>query len=175
MSLQDKIRSIPDYPKQGIVFRDITTLFQDPDGLKECVDQITAAVADWDLDAVAGIEARGFITGALAAMTLGLGFIPIRKKGKLPAATYDEEYALEYGTDQVEIHRDGIKAGQRVLVVDDLIATGGTAMAGAKLIERAQGTVAGFSFIIDLPDLGGCKRLRDAGYRTHCLMEFADG
>ena len=173
MSLQDKIRSIPDYPKQGIVFRDITTLFQNPEGLKESVDQMTAAVADWDLDAVVGIEARGFITGASVAMNLGLGFIPIRKKGKLPAATYCEEYALEYGTDKVEIHQDALKAGQRVLVIDDLIATGGTAMAGAKLVERAGAIVAGFGFIIDLPDLGGSKCLRDAGYRIHCLVEFA--
>ena len=173
MSLQDKIRSIPDYPKQGIIFRDITTLFQDPEGLKGSIDQITAAVANWDLDAVVGIEARGFITGAPVAMNLGLGFIPIRKKGKLPAATYREEYALEYGADMVEIHRDSLTAGQRVLVADDLIATGGTAMAGARLVEQAEATVAGFSFIIDLPDLGGSQRLRDAGYRTHHLMEFA--
>jgi adenine phosphoribosyltransferase len=166
------IRTIPDYPKPGIMFRDITTLLQDPKGLKLSVEGLANAFKDVKFDLVAGIEARGFILGGAVAHALGLGFIPIRKKGKLPSVTLSQEYALEYGVDSVEIHADACKPGQRVLVIDDLIATGGTAEASLGLVRRLGGAVVGAGFVVDLPDLGGADRLRKAGVRVECLTSF---
>jgi adenine phosphoribosyltransferase len=170
--LKSLIRSIPDYPKPGIMFRDVTTLLGDAQGFKAAVAQLTEPYRTVPVDAVAGIEARGFILGGAVADRLGCGFIPIRKKGKLPWRTIGQEYALEYGTDRIEMHEDAVRAGERVLIVDDLIATGGTAIAAAKLIRHVQGTIVGAAFIIDLPELGGVKALRDAGVESHCLMAF---
>lgn len=170
--LKSLIRSIPDYPKPGIMFRDVTTLLGDAQGFKAAVAQLTEPYRTVPVDAVAGIEARGFILGGAVADRLGCGFIPIRKKGKLPWKTIGQEYALEYGTDRIEMHEDAVRAGERVLIVDDLIATGGTAIAAAKLIRHVQGTIVGAAFIIDLPELGGVKALRDAGVESHCLMAF---
>jgi len=166
------VRAIPDYPKTGIIFRDVTTLFADPHGLRRTVEEMIAPFRDADLDLVAGIDARGFILGGAMAMELGKGFVPIRKRGKLPAEVFREEYALEYGVDEVEIHVDAVPSGARVLLVDDLIATGGTAIAGAKLIERAGGAVPFAAFAIDLPDLGGAQALRERGITVHTVMEF---
>ncbi len=171
--LETFVRSIPDHPKPGIIFRDVTTLFQNPRGLKLSVDGLADALKDETFDLVAGIEARGFILGGALAHVLGLGFIPIRKKGKLPSVTLSQEYALEYGVDSVEVHADACKPGQKVLLIDDLIATGGTAEAGIALIRRLGGEVAGAGFVIDLPDLGGAQRIRDHGVRVETLLEFA--
>lgn len=167
------IRSIPDYPKPGIMFRDITTLLQDPKGLKLSVDGIADAFKNDSIDLVAGIEARGFILGGAVAHALGKGFVAIRKKGKLPSITLSQEYALEYGVDSVEVHADACKPGQRVLVIDDLIATGGTAEASLGLVRRLGGVVVGAGFVIDLPDLGGAQRLREAGVNVQSLVSFA--
>ncbi len=171
--LEALVRSIPDYPKPGIMFRDVTTLFQDARGLKLSVDGLADAFKDQKFDLVAGIEARGFILGGALAHVLGLGFIAIRKKGKLPHITLSQEYALEYGVDSVEIHADACKPGQKVLLIDDLIATGGTAEAGIALIRRLGGVVAGAGFVIDLPALGGAQRIRDQDVRVETLLEFA--
>jgi len=170
--LASLVRAIPDYPKTGIIFRDVTTLFADPKGLRRTVEEMTRPFRDGGLDLVAGIDARGFIIGGAIALELGMGFVPIRKRGKLPAKVYREEYALEYGVDEVEIHVDAVPAGARVLLVDDLIATGGTAIAGVKLIERAGGSVPAAAFAIDLPDLGGARALRERGICVHSVMEF---
>jgi adenine phosphoribosyltransferase len=172
MSIKSRIRTIPDHPKPGVMFRDITTLLQDPKGLREAVDGLCAAFAGRRIDKVAGIEARGFILGGAVAHQLGAGFVPVRKHGKLPWTTLGQDYALEYGTDRVEVHTDAIAAGESILVVDDLIATGGTAAATLDLIERTGGRVVGCAFVIDLPDLGGSKRLRDRGVLVHALCEF---
>ncbi|WMS41249.1 adenine phosphoribosyltransferase [Acuticoccus sp. MNP-M23] len=170
--LRKFVRAIPDYPKPGIIFRDVTTLFADPEGLRGIVDMMTAPYRDEDIDLVAGIDARGFILGGAMAMALGKGFVPIRKKGKLPAKVYRQEYSLEYGVDEVEIHVDALDHGAKVLLVDDLIATGGTAVAGVKLIERAGGAVAHAAFAIDLPDLGGAAKLRERGIKVFTAMDF---
>lgn len=170
--LKSLVRTIPDYPKPGILFRDVTTLFAHAQGFKAAVARLTEPYRTHRIDAVAAIEARGFILGGAVADRLGCGFVPIRKKGKLPWRTLRQEYALEYGTDVVEIHEDGITAGARILIVDDLIATGGTAEAAVKLIRCAGGEVAGAAFIIDLPDLGGVTRLRGLGIESHALMAF---
>lgn len=170
--LTDYIRTIPDFPHEGILFRDVTTLFNNPEGLRECVDQMADAVADYQFDQVAGLEARGFMLGAALAYKLGLGFTMIRKAGKLPGTTISQDYELEYGTATVEIHDDAIQAGQRVLLFDDLIATGGTAEAGIKLIERLGAQVTLAAFIIDLPALGGRKKIEGLGVPTHVLCEF---
>ena len=170
--LRDYIRTIPDFPHEGILFRDVTTLFNDAEGLRECVDQMAAAVSDYEFDQVAGLEARGFMLGAALAHKLGLGFTMIRKAGKLPGKTISEDYALEYGTATIEIHDDAIQAGQKVLLFDDLIATGGTAEAGIKLIERLGAEVTLAAFIIDLPALGGRKKIDALGVPTHVLCEF---
>ena len=170
--LKHLIRTIPDYPKPGILFRDVTTLMGDPAGFRAAIDAMAAPFMG-NVDAVAGIEARGFVFGGAVAEKLGCGFIPIRKKGKLPWTTIGQQYTLEYGIDTIEIHLDAIQKGQRILIVDDLIATGGTAEAAVKLIQRAGGTVAGASFVIDLPDLGGEKLLRSHGINSHVLMAFA--
>jgi adenine phosphoribosyltransferase len=174
MSIKSKIRTIPNYPKKGIMFRDITTLIKDPVGFRLVIDTMTQRYvhADFDFDTIVGIESRGFIIGAALAYTLGKGFIPIRKKGKLPAEVVSQEYALEYGTDQIEIHKDALKKGERVLLVDDLLATGGTAMAAAALIEKLGGVVAEMAFVVDLPDVGGKKKLMDKKYKVFALTEF---
>lgn len=171
-SLEKLIRTIPDYPKPGILFRDITTLLASPKGLRKAVKALAKHFEDAEIDAVAGIEARGFILGGAVADRLETGFIPIRKKGKLPWKTIGQEYTLEYGVDVIEIHEDAIEAGARILIVDDLIATGGTAEAAAKLIQRSGGIVAGAAFVIDLPDLGGIKRLAALGVECHALVAF---
>jgi adenine phosphoribosyltransferase len=166
------IRTIPDYPKPGIMFRDITTLLGDSQGLKAAIAQLAEPYRVVPVDAVAGIEARGFIVGGAVADRLGCGFIPIRKKGKLPWKTIGQEYSLEYGIDRIEMHEDAIEAGHRVLIVDDLIATGGTAEAAAKLVRRCGGEIVGAAFIVDLPELGGAKRLKDLGIDVHALVAF---
>ena len=172
MSLKDYIRTIPDYPKKGILFRDITTLLQSPAGFRRAVDELVYPFAGSDVTKVAGIEARGFILGGAVAHQLSVGFLPIRKKGKLPWQTISVEYELEYGTDEVEIHIDSVEAGDQILIIDDLIATGGTAAASVQLIREAGGEVVGASFIVDLPDLGGRARLEDMGVPVRTLMSF---
>jgi adenine phosphoribosyltransferase len=172
MDFKTVIRTIPDYPKPGILFRDITTLLGNPDAFRAAVDAMVQLYRDKKIDAVAGLEARGFILGGAVAHQLGVGFIPVRKKGKLPFTTIGEDYALEYGTDRVEIHTDAITPGDNVLLVDDLIATGGTAMAGINLLERAGANVIGCSFVIDLPDLGGADKLRARGMAVSSLVAF---
>lgn len=171
--LHDLVRAIPDYPQKGIIFRDVTTLLADPDGLARTVDAMAAPHRVDPPDLVAGIDARGFILGGALALSLGRGFVPIRKKGKLPAEVYREEYQLEYGVDEVEIHVDALDHGASVLLVDDLIATGGTAMAAAKLIRRAGGVVTAAVFAIDLPELGGADKLRGAGIEVRSVLTFA--
>jgi adenine phosphoribosyltransferase len=172
VTIKSRIRTVPHYPKQGIQFRDITTLLKDPVGLRATVDELARRYRDVKIDKVAGIESRGFIVGAPLAYVLGKGFIPIRKKGKLPAETIGHDYELEYGTDRIEIHTDAIQKGDRVLLVDDLIATGGTAEAACKLIEKMGGKVVECSFIIDLPDIGGRARLEKHGHKVFALCEF---
>lgn len=171
-ALTSLIRTIPNYPKEGIMFRDITTLLQDPKGLGLVVDALASQYQGQRVDKVAGIEARGFIIGAALAYKLGVGFVPVRKHGKLPAKTLSQEYALEYGTDRIEMHVDAIQAGERVLLVDDLIATGGTAEAALALIERLAGTIVGCAFVIDLPELGGMQRLTNRGLQCTSLCAF---
>jgi adenine phosphoribosyltransferase len=170
--IKSRIRTIPDHPKPGVMFRDITTLLLDPAGLRGAVDGLLAAFAGVRVDKVAGIEARGFILGGAVAYRLDAGFVPVRKKGKLPWNTVGQDYALEYGTDRVEIHTDAIAAGDQVLLVDDLIATGGTANAALELIEHTGGKVVGCAFIVDLPELGGSRRLRERGVAVRALCEF---
>lgn len=172
MPIKSRIRTIPDHPQPGVMFRDITTLLLDPDGLRITLAKLTEPFEGDAIDKVAAIEARGFILGAAVASTLGAGFVPVRKQGKLPFDTIGEDYELEYGTDRVEIHSDALTGGERVLVVDDLIATGGTALAATRLIERAGGKVVACAFVVDLPDLGGIRRLRAEGHRTVTLCEF---
>jgi adenine phosphoribosyltransferase len=172
MDFKTVIRTIPDYPKKGIMFRDITTLLGNPRAFRRAVDELVQPHAGAKIDAVAGLEARGFILGGAVAHQLCVGFVPVRKKGKLPHTVIGEDYALEYGTDRVEIHTDAIKPGDQVLLVDDLIATGGTAMAGIKLLERAGAKVIGCSFVIDLPELGGSEKLRALGMKASSLVSF---
>lgn len=172
MSIESKIRAVPDYPKKGIMFRDITTLLKDSTGLKDTLDSFVARYKTMAIDKVAGIESRGFILGAPLAYLLGVGFVPVRKTGKLPAETVGVDYQLEYGSDRLEMHTDSLVPGEKVLLVDDLIATGGTASASAKLIEQLGGEVLETCFIVDLPDLGGSKLLRGLGYKTFSLCEF---
>ncbi|SEN46155.1 adenine phosphoribosyltransferase [Palleronia pelagia] len=171
-TLRDYIRTIPDFPHEGIMFRDVTTLFADPRGFRMCIDQLLHPFADQRIDKVVGLEARGFILGGAVAHQLSVGFVPIRKKGKLPAATLSQEYQLEYGSATMEVHDDAILEGERILIVDDLLATGGTAEAGIKLVERLGGVVTGCAFIVDLPDLGGRKRLEDMGMTVEALCAF---
>ena len=174
MTIKSMIRSIPDYPKSGVIFRDITTLLKDPLGFRIVIDKLEQRyIKDHtEFDIIAGIESRGFIIGGALAYSLGKGFIPIRKKGKLPADVISYEYELEYGTDIIEIHRDAIGEGDRVLIVDDLCATGGTALAAIALVEKLGGVVSEISFIVDLPDLQGSKKIKDKGYQVHTLVEF---
>jgi adenine phosphoribosyltransferase len=174
MPIKSRIRTVPDYPKKGIMFRDITTLIKDPVGFRLVIDSLTQRYVTGNIpfDLIVGIEARGFILGGALAYTLGKGFAPIRKSGKLPAEVESQEYALEYGTDKVEIHKDAFDEGSRILLIDDLLATGGTALAAASLIEKLGGTIAEMAFIVNLPDVGGEKRLHDKGYQTFSLTEF---
>lgn len=172
MDLKTVIRTIPDYPKPGIMFRDITTLLADARGFRRAVDELVQPLAGAKIDKVAGIEARGFILGGAIAHQLSVGFVPVRKKGKLPYETIGQSYELEYGFDEVEIHVDAVRSGERVLLVDDLIATGGTAVAATRLIERAGGEVVLCSFIIDLPALGGADKLRAMGKEVVALVQF---
>lgn len=172
MDLKTAVRTIPDYPKPGIMFRDITTLLADARAFRRAIDELVQPLAGAKIDKVAGIEARGFILGGAIAHQLSVGFIPIRKKGKLPFETIGESYELEYGVDEVEIHVDAVGEGDRVLLVDDLIATGGTAAAAIKLLERAGAQIVLCSFIVDLPDLGGAGRLRAMGKDVVSLMAF---
>jgi len=170
--IKSKIRTIPHWPKEGIMFRDITTLLKDGEGYNHLIELLVERYKDVGIDYIVGIEARGFITGSVLAHKLNIGFIPIRKKGKLPGETIAEEYQLEYGTDIIEIHKDAIKEGDKVLIMDDLIATGGTALAACNLIKKCGGEVIEFSAIIDLPDLGGKKKIEEAGYKVFNLVEF---
>ncbi|MDD9728160.1 adenine phosphoribosyltransferase [Roseovarius sp. SK2] len=171
-TVKDYIRTIVDFPHEGIMFRDVTTLFADPRGLRLAVDQLLHPYAGMEIDKVVGLEARGFILGGAVAHQLGKGFVPIRKKGKLPGAVISEEYQLEYGEAIVEIHDDAIAPGEKVLLVDDLLATGGTAEAGIRLIERLGGEIVGCAFVIDLPDIGGRARLEALGMDVHALCAF---
>lgn len=171
-NIKQKIRTVPDWPKKGIMFRDITTLLQDGAGFHRMLDLFTKHYQTMKIDKVAGVEARGFIIGAALADRLGLGFVPIRKKGKLPAAVISQEYDLEYGSDKIEMHLDALLPGEKVLMVDDLIATGGTAVAACALIEKAGAEVAECAFVVDLPDLGGSKKLSTQGYKIFSLLEF---
>ncbi len=171
-TVKDYIRTIPDFPHEGIMFRDVTTLFADPRGFRMAIDQMLHPYAGLQIDKVVGLEARGFILGGAIAHQLTVGFVPIRKKGKLPGNVLSESYTLEYGEATMEIHDDAIKAGERILVVDDLLATGGTAAAGIKLIERLGGDIVSTAFIIDLPELGGRKALENMGMDVTVLCEF---
>ena len=170
--VKDYIRTIVDFPHEGILFRDVTTLFADPRGFRMAIDQMLHPYAGERIDKVVGLEARGFILGGAIAHQLSVGFVPIRKKGKLPGTTISQEYQLEYGEAIVEVHDDAITAGEKILVVDDLLATGGTAEAGIKLVERLGGEIIACSFIIDLPDLGGRKKLEAMGMDVNILCEF---
>ncbi len=172
MDLKQLVRTIPDYPKPGILFRDVTTLFGHAEGFRECIARLAAPYRDAGVEAVVGIEARGFILGGAVADRLGTGFVPIRKRGKLPAKAIGQDYELEYGVDVIEMHEDALRPGERVLLVDDLIATGGTAMAAVKLIARLGGNLLGAAFVIDLPDLGGARKLGAEGIPCHTLMAF---
>jgi adenine phosphoribosyltransferase len=171
--IRDRIRTVPDWPQPGVMFRDITPLLQDPKTLRVLVDLFVHRYMDRDLDLVAGIDARGFILGSIVAYELNLGFVPIRKKGKLPFTTVAEEYELEYGSATVELHADACRPGDRVLLIDDLIATGGTMMAGKRLLERLGATVVEGAAIVDLPELGGSARLRESGLSLYTLVDFA--
>jgi adenine phosphoribosyltransferase len=172
MDIKSLIRTIPNHPKPGIQFRDITTLLLDPSGVRAAVEQLADPFNDGAIQKVAGVEARGFIFGLAVALRLGVGFVPVRKPGKLPYATVGEDYDLEYGTDRVELHLDAIEQGERVLLVDDLVATGGTAEAAAKVIERVGGRVEACAFVIELPELGGRRRLEANGHRVMSICEF---
>ena len=172
MQVRDYIRTIPDFPKEGIMFRDVTTLFLDPRGFRMAIDQLLHPYAGIRFDKVAGLEARGFILGGAIAHQLSVGFVPIRKKGKLPGKTVEQSYQLEYGEATMELHDDSIQAGEKVLLIDDLLATGGTAEAGIKLLERLGAEVIGCGFIIDLPDLGGRAKLEAMGLDVHALCAF---
>jgi adenine phosphoribosyltransferase len=171
--IRDRIRTVPDWPEAGVMFRDITPLLSDPKVFRVLIDQFVHRYFDVRPDLVAGLDARGFIIGAVLAYELGVGFVPIRKKGKLPFTTVAETYELEYGSATVEMHTDAVRAGDRVLLIDDLIATGGTMLAGKRLLERLGATVIEGAAIVDLPELGGSARLRGAGLPLFTLVDFA--
>lgn len=171
-TVKNYIRTIVDFPHKGIMFRDVTTLFSDPRGFRMCIDQMVHPYAGEPIDKIVGLEARGFILGGAIAHQLGAGFVPIRKQGKLPGKTLSQDYKLEYGEAIVEIHDDAISAGERILIVDDLLATGGTAEAGIKLVERLGGDIVGCAFIVDLPELGGRAKLETMGMDVHALCNF---
>lgn len=171
-TVKDYIRTIVDFPHEGIMFRDVTTLFADPRGFRICIDQLLAPYAGMRIDKVVGLEARGFILGGAVAHQLSCGFVPIRKKGKLPGQTLSQAYALEYGEAIVEIHEDALQPGETVLIVDDLLATGGTAEAGIKLVQRLGAKVVGCAFVVDLPELGGKRKLEALGMEVHRICDF---
>ncbi len=173
MNLAQAIRTIPDYPKRGIMFRDITTLLGDAEAFRHAVDALVDPFRGAGITKVAGIEARGFILGGAVAHQLKAGFIPLRKRGKLPGETYAVEYALEYGVDAMEMHRDALADGEKAMLIDDLIATGGTALAGVALLRRAGADVVAAGFVIDLPELGGADRLRASGVPVSSLVAFS--
>jgi adenine phosphoribosyltransferase len=173
LDLKGLVRTIPDYPKPGILFRDITTLLGHATGFRACIEQLVRPFLDRRIETVAGIEARGFILGGAVTDRLRCGFVPIRKKGKLPGKAIGQDYELEYGIDVIEVHEDAISVNEPVLLVDDLIATGGTAEAAIKLLRKLKADVVGAAFVIDLPDLGGAVRLRRHGVECHTLLEFA--
>lgn len=172
MPIKSLVRTIPNHPKPGIMFRDITTLLKDPVGFRITIQELVNRYLDWGIQKVVGIESRGFILGAPLAYAIGAGFVPIRKPGKLPATTIGHDYELEYGSDRVEIHTDAIAPGERVLLVDDLIATGGTALASVELIDQLGGDLIECAFAISLPDLGGVKLLQSRGLVCHVMAEF---
>jgi len=171
-TVKDYIRTIVDFPHEGILFRDVTTLFADARGFRMAIDQLLTPYAGLRIDKVAGLEARGFILGGAVAHQLSTGFVPIRKKGKLPDRTIAQNYTLEYGEAVVEVHDDAMQPGEKILLVDDLLATGGTAEAGIRLIERLGAEVIGCAFVVDLPDLGGRKKLEAMGMDVHALCAF---
>ena len=172
MDLKDYIRSIPDYPKKGILFRDITTLIKDEKAFANTIDKIIEISKNFKIDKIAAIESRGFVFASAVSYLLKKPFILLRKKNKLPADTHSVDFELEYGTATIEIHKDSIKKNDSVLIIDDLIATGGTSEAAAKLVEISGGTVAGFIFVINLFDLGGCDKLKKKSYKVNSLIEF---
>lgn len=172
MPIKSRIRTIPDHPKPGIQFRDITTLLQDPVGLRLSVEGLVKPFQGEKIDKVVAIEARGFILGGAVAVELGVGFVPVRKPGKLPHETIGQDYELEYGTDRIEMHTDAIAPGERVLLIDDLIATGGTAEAAIHVIEQAGGQIVGVAVVIDLPEVGGRKRIEALGHELVALCAF---
>jgi adenine phosphoribosyltransferase len=172
MSIKSKIRTIENYPIKGVMFRDITTLLKDPEGLRDSVNILVDRYKDLKIDKIVAIESRGFIVGAPLAYLLNVGLVLIRKPGKLPAETIDQDYKLEYGTDRIEVHVDAIEKGEKVLIVDDLIATGGTAEASVRLVQKMKGEIVECCFIIDLPDIGGRERLENMGQKVFTLCEF---
>ena len=172
MDLKKYIRSIPDYPKKGILFRDITTLIKNEKAFKNCIDQIVERTKKFRIDKIAAIESRGFVFASAVSYLIDKPFILLRKKNKLPAETHSVDFQLEYGTATIEVHKDSIKEDDSVLIIDDLIATGGTAEAAAKLVKISKGTVTGFIFVINLFDLGGCDKLVKLGYKVENLIEF---
>ena len=172
MPIKSRVRTIPDHPRPGLQFRDITTLLQDPVGFRITIDELVNRYRHQNIHKVVGIESRGFILGAPVAYAIGAGFVPIRKHGKLPSQTIGQDYELEYGADRVEIHTDAIAAGERVLLIDDLIATGGTALAAIALIDQLGGHLLECAFAISLPDIGGIDKLHARGIATHVLTEF---
>jgi len=172
MSIKSKIRTIENYPIKGVMFRDITTLLKDPEGLRDTINKLVDRYKDLNIDKIVAIESRGFIIGAPLAYLLNVGLVLIRKPGKLPAETIDQDYKLEYGTDRIEVHLDAIEKGEKVLIVDDLIATGGTAEATVRLVQKMKGDIVECCFIIDLPDIGGRDRLENMGQKVFTLCEF---
>ena len=172
MPIKSRIRTVKHYPKEGIMFRDFTTLLQDSVGFRISIDELHNRYKDMEIDKVAGIESRGFVMGAPLAYLLGVGFVPIRKQGKLPSEAIGQDYELEYGTDCIEIHTDAINPGEKVLIVDDLIATGGTAEAAVKLVQEMKGEIVECCFVIDLPDIGGRARLEAMGQKVFAQCEF---
>ncbi len=172
MNLTKYIRTVPDFPEPGIMFRDVTTLFAEPIAFKAMIEQFNQKFTNIDIDYIGGIDARGFIIGAALALTREIGFVPVRKKGKLPYDTIAEDYALEYGTATLELHTDAVSTGSKVLIVDDLIATGGTAIAAVNLFRRLNANVVGCAFLVDLPDLGGADKLRELDVIVTSLCAF---
>jgi adenine phosphoribosyltransferase len=170
VNLKEKIRIVEDFPKEGISFKDITTILQDGEVFKSCIDEMVNYLKDKNIDVIVGPEARGFLFGTPVAYQLGIGFVPVRKKGKLPSETIEVEYQLEYGTDILQVHKDAIKPGQRVAIVDDLLATGGTIESAAKLVEKIGGKVVSMNFVVELTDLKGRERLND--YEIQTLVEY---
>ena len=172
MDLAKFIRTVPDFPEPGIMFRDVTTLFAEPQAFKAMIEQFNQQFNGVDIDYIGGIDARGFIIGAALALTREIGFVPVRKKGKLPYDTISEDYILEYGTSTLELHTDAVSAGSKVLIVDDLIATGGTAIAAVNLFRKLNANVIGCTFLVDLPELGGAEKLRSIDVSVTSLCAF---